>query len=93
MQTFAQWRDSTIDYLVDKYDCTRSEAEQCVDNWRWWREHVEPAMRAGEHPGEDVAKSLVKHSPYSMAQMCKMFWSWHGRDFLPVEIAFDGKVL
>lgn len=93
MKTYAQWREQAIQAIAQKYKCTMGEAAQCIDNWRWWRECIEPAMKAGEQPNEDVAKSLVKHCPYSMEQLCKMFWSWHGRDFLPISIAFDGKVI
>jgi hypothetical protein len=91
MLTFRQWQDQTIQALVDRYGCTRDEAAKCCDNWRWYKEHVQPAMKEGERPNEDVAKSLVDHCPYAPRQLEREFLSYGFENFWPLGYDMQGR--
>jgi len=91
MLTFKKWQEDTVKRLVLKYRCTQAEAELCCDRWRWYREHIQPAMKAGQRPDPAVAKSLVEHCPYSVRQLQREFLSYgHGEEFWPVGYDLKG---
>lgn len=91
MLTFKQWQEDTVKQLVSKYRCTNAEAAACCDNWRWYREHIQPAMQAGERPNEDVAKSLSDHCPYAPRQLEREFLSYGFENFWPAGYDLKGK--
>jgi len=90
MLTFKQWQNQKTKELVKKYDCTREEAAKCCDRWRWYRDHLQPAMTRGERPSEDVAKSIVEHCPYSPRQLEREFLSYGFENFWPSCYDFQG---
>lgn len=88
--TYRKWYEMMIRDLCERYECEPQNAAICVNNKRWFDNHVEPLMKAGIKPSPCVVKSMAKNCGYSVRQLQQMFWSWHGEEFIPEGYGLDG---
>lgn len=80
MMTYPQFLDEKSREIAHENDCSLVDAKECIDNHRWYRENIEPAMRLGIRPSIAVMKSLVQFCPLSPAQLEREFLSFIGKD-------------
>lgn len=84
MLSYRKWADQKAREIAAQYDCSVSEAMECVDQLRWTSEHVIPAVERGERPDRVTTRSLAKHCYYSLSQLQVIYLHATGSDnFLP----------